>query len=144
MGAVAFHSGVADKLAYACRLVRKAWRGGQRVLVTGPADQLARLDALMWTFELGEFLPHVRLRAGQVLAPHLARTPVLLAEQPDAAGVCEVLVNLGPGPVVGAAGFDRVIELVASGEDEVLAGRQRWRQYLAAGVKPTSHKVDAA
>ena len=141
MGTVDFHSGVADKLGYACRLVRKAWSGGQRVVVTGPADQLARLDALMWTFEVGEFLPHARLRAGQSLAAHLLRTPVLLADVAAEAGHREVLVNLGPELASGHAGFERVFELVADSDDDVRAGRQRWRQYQALGVAASNHKL---
>ena len=144
MGTVAFHSGVADKLGYVCRLARKAWRGGQRVVVTGPADQLARLDALMWTFELGEFLPHARLRAGQPLAPHLKRTPVLLADVAAEAGHGDVLVNLGPAAVDGHAAFDRVLEVVADNDEDVQAGRVRWRHYLSLGVTPTNHKAGAA
>lgn len=143
MGTVAFHSGVADKLGYTCRLVRKAWRSGQRVVVTGSADQLARLDSLLWTFDKAEFLPHARLRAGQALAAHLSRTPVLLADVAAEAGHGEVLVNLGPAAVPGPAGFARVIEVVADSDDEVLSGRQRWRAYLAEGVKPVNHVASA-
>ena len=144
MGTVAFHSGVTDKLVYTCRLVRKAWRSGQRVVVTGPADQLARLDSLLWTFEKGEFLPHARLRAGQALATHLGRTPVLLADVAAEAGHGEVLVNLGPARAPGHADFARVIEVVADSADEVQSGRQRWRAYLAEGIKPVNRAANAA
>ena len=143
MGTVAFHSGVTDKLAYTCRLVRKAWRSGQRVVVTGSADQLARLDSLLWTFEKGEFLPHARLRAGQALAAHLRRTPVLLADVATEAGHREVLVNLGPAGVPGHGHFARVFEIVADSADDIQRGRLRWRAYLAEGVTPDSHVTNA-
>ena len=139
MGTVDFHSGVTDKLGYTCRLVRKAWRSGQRVVVTGSADQLARLDKLLWTFDKAEFLPHARLLAGQALAAHLGRTPVLLADVAAEAGHGEVLVNLGPSVVPGHAGFARVIEVVADSADEIQSGRQRWRAYLAEGIQPDNH-----
>ena len=144
MGTVAFHSGVSDKLGYTCRLVRKAWRSGQRVVVTGSADQLARLDSLLWSFEKGEFLPHARLRAGQALAAHLGRTPVLLADVASEAGHGEVLVNLGPAQAHRHADFARVIEVVADSDDEVQSGRQRWRAYLAEGIKPDNHVANAS
>ncbi|HET6787048.1 MAG TPA: DNA polymerase III subunit chi, partial [Aquabacterium sp.] len=35
MKLVEFHHGMGDKLAYACRLLRKAYRSGSRVVVTG-------------------------------------------------------------------------------------------------------------
>lgn len=38
MTQVAFHFNAPDKLAYVCRLVRKATRQDARVMVTGDAD----------------------------------------------------------------------------------------------------------
>ena len=43
MPEVAFHTGVADKPGYTCRLLRKAWRQGAQVVVTGSGEQLQRL-----------------------------------------------------------------------------------------------------
>ena len=142
MTRIDFHTGVADKLGHACRLVRKAWRAGHRVVVTGSPEQLSRLDVQLWTFEPGEFIPHARLRAGGRVLPALSRTPVWLADRPaDLAGEGgegQVLVNLGPEPADDLAGFARLIEIVAQPADEVAGGRQRWRHYLAAGFAPTN------
>lgn len=138
-----FHTGVADKLTYACRLVRKARQSGHRVVVTGAADQLTRLDALLWTFDAREFLPHARLLAGQPMPPDLARTPVWLADSPDDAALgataAAVLINLGPEAAAGWQAYARLIEVVAVTVDEIASGRQRWRQYLAAGANPINH-----
>jgi DNA polymerase-3 subunit chi len=144
MTRVDFHTGVADKLVHACRLLRKAWRAGNRIVVTGSPEQLARLDALLWTFEPGEFIPHARLRAGGTIAPRLARTPIWLADTPADAGERDLLVNLGPGLAPGFEGYARVIEIVADPPDEVAGGRQRWRAYLAAGLTPSNHTQGAA
>ncbi len=149
MAEVDFHTGVADKLGYTCRLLRKAWRAGHRVVVTGSPEQLARLDSLLWTFEPGDFIPHARLRGGEALPPRLARTPIWLAEiAADAAsaadaGVPQVLVNLGPDAVANAGAWSRIIEIVAEPADEVASGRQRWRQHLAAGQTPVNHAQGA-
>lgn len=142
MTRIDFHSGVADKLGHTCRLVRKAWRAGHRVVVTGSPEQLSRLDVQLWTFEPGEFIPHARLRAGASVPPALLRSPVWLvdrpADLPDAIGEGQVLVNLGPGPAPGYERFPRLIEIVAQAADEVAGGRQRWRHYLAVGLVPTN------
>ena len=111
------------------------------MVVAGEPAQLARLDALLWTFEPGEFIPHVRLRAGQAIAPLLARTPIWLADLPVEAGPCDVLVNLGPALAPGYEVFGRVIEIVAESDAEVSSGRQRWRQYLAAGLAPSNRSA---
>jgi DNA polymerase-3 subunit chi len=139
MTQVDFHTHVADKFGYTCRLVRKAWRSGHRLVVTGAPEQLSRLDGQLWTFDPGDFIPHARLRAGQAIPPRLAHTPVWLADAPAEAGETDVLVNLGPGPVPGYQRWARVVEIVAESADEVASGRQRWRQYLAAGVTPNNH-----
>jgi len=148
MSQVDFHTGVADKLGYTCRLLRKVWRAGKAVVVTGAPEQLSRLDGLLWTFDPGEFIPHVRLRAGQSTAPHLQRTPIWLAdvpgEVPAAAVPDAVLVNLGPEVVAGFERFARVIEIVAEPVDEVASGRQRWRHYQGAGLTPRLHQRAAA
>ena len=47
MTTVDFHTGVADKLGYTCRLLRKAYRAGNQVVVAGAPEQLARLDGLL-------------------------------------------------------------------------------------------------
>lgn len=138
---VDFHTGLADKLDYACRLLRKAYRAGHRVVVTGAPEQLARLDSQLWIFDVGDFVPHARLRRGQAVPARLAATPVWLADEPAAAGIDGVLVNLGPGPVVEPALFQRVIELVGDDADDAAQGRQRWRQHVATGVQPTQHKA---
>lgn len=143
MTTVDFHAGLADKLAYACRLVRKAWRGGHAVVVTGAPEDLGRLDQLLWVFDPGEFIPHARLRAGAGTAPRLARTPVWLADRPTDAAPRDVLVNLGPQAVADGAAFARVIELVGRDEADAEAGRQRWRQHRAAGLAPRLHSIDS-
>ena len=50
-----FHPDIADPLGYCCRLLRKAYRRGVRVVVCGQAERLSRLDTLLWTFEQLEF-----------------------------------------------------------------------------------------
>ena len=64
MPQVEFHSGVAQPLNFACRLLRKACRQRVPVLVSAPAPTLDALDRELWTFEALEFLPHRRWREG--------------------------------------------------------------------------------
>jgi DNA polymerase III subunit chi len=141
MPEIAFHTGLADKANYTCRLLRKAWRQGARVAVTGAPEALNRLDVLLWTFEQEEFVPHARLRANARPDPSHARTPIWLLDDPHACIEPQVLVNLGPAAPSGFDRFARVIEIVGEDADDAQAGRQRWRQYVAAGFKPVLHEV---
>lgn len=141
MPEVAFHTALADKGAYACRLVRKAWHRQRQVVVCGAFERLQRLDQQLWTFEHAEFIPHLLLRRGAAPAPVLRRTPIWLAEAPTDAPARDVLVNLGPGWPEAYAEFERVIELVGDDADEIAAGRERWRRYRAAGALPVSARA---
>ncbi|WP_119354782.1 DNA polymerase III subunit chi [Azohydromonas sediminis] len=142
MPEVAFHTGLPDKVEYACRLLRKAWRQRQRVAVTADAATLGRLDAALWTFEPQGFVPHVRLAAGASPAPRLARTPIWLVDDGARAPQCDVLVNLGPAQAADAGRYARVIELVGASDADRQAGRQRWQAYRSAGWSVTHHARD--
>jgi DNA polymerase III subunit chi len=139
MTEVAFHSGLDDKLGYACRLLRKAWRLRRGAVVTGSAEQLTRLDTLLWTFDPGEFLAHARLRSGQAVAAELERTPIWLVDPGAPMPQRDLLLNLGPDWVEGSERFANVIELVGTDAADRQAGRTRWRRYEATGLALVHH-----
>ena len=138
---VEFHTGVSDPVGFACRLLRKAYRQGARVLVTAPGPRLGELDRALWTFEERDFVPHVRVPgAGAATA---ARTPIWLATDAaaaaPAAGAPRLLVNLGAQAPADPGALERLIEIVADAADEADLGRQRWRAYKAAGLSIKHH-----
>jgi len=136
---VAFHFNVPDKLAYACRLLRKATGAGSRVVVTGEPALLRTLDTELWTFSALEFIAHAH--AASADARVLAASPVVLADVPRATPHHEVLVNLG-GPVPeGFERFERLIELVSQEEPDRLEARTRWKHYADRGYAITRHDL---
>jgi DNA polymerase III subunit chi len=135
---VAFHFNVPDKLAYACRLLRKATGAGSKVVVTGEPELLRRLDTELWTFSPLEFIAHCQLAAEPAV---LGASPVVLADVPRGTPHQEVLVNLG-GPVPeGFERFERLIELVSVDEPDRLAARTRWKHYSDRGYAITRHDL---
>ena len=138
MTEVEFHTGVADPVGYTCRLLRKAFRKGVRVVVTAPPAVLGTLDRDLWTFEQQEFVPHLRL-SGNSRSTQAERTPIWLVDGEPPAGAPDVLVNLGAGLPADIAAFRRVIEIVSADADDEQAGRQRWRTYKARGLVVTHH-----
>lgn len=134
---VAFHTGVADPVDFACRLLRKACRQGARVLVTAQEPTLAALDVALWTFDAQDFVPHLRWPAPQALA---TRTPIWLSDGETPPGAPRLRVNLGARPPANVADVDRVIEIVGRSDDERRGGRDRWRHYERDwGVTPEHH-----
>jgi len=134
MTRVDFHTNVADKIGYACRLARKAYMARNQVLLlTEDAAELAALDAALWTLSATDFLPHVV--AGDALAPH---TPIVLTDS-DAAEPphCDVLVNLSRRTPAQFARFARLVEIVSTDADDAAAGRQRYVFYKQQAYQPT-------
>jgi DNA polymerase-3 subunit chi len=130
MTRVDFHFNAPDKLSYACRLLRKAWGTGARVVVTGEPALLRELDTELWTFSALEFIPHCYRTDDPVL---LARTPVVLADSARATPHQEVLVNLGDGVPDGFERFERLIEVVTEDDGDRQQARGRWKHYKDRG-----------
>ena len=141
MTEIAFHFNVPDKLAYSCRLLRKAYLSGASVVVTAEPAVLAQLDQWLWNFSPTEFVPHCRADAGE---DSLAVTPLVLAESLQGCSQHGVLVNLGQGIPAGFERFERFIEVVAQGDDERLAARSRWKHYTDRGYTMKRHDLAKA
>lgn len=143
MTRVDVHAGAADKVQFACRLLRKSQAVGARVVVAGDESTLDRLDVALWTFDALSFVPHARVRAGTAaLSAAAERAPVWLADEPQRCPHREVLLNLGPGAPDGWADFARVIDVVQAGEPDTSLGRRRWRAYgERPGVERVHHAV---
>jgi len=145
MTRIDFHSNVPDKIAYACRLVRKARAQNMRVvMLAADAEQLRRLDEALWTFSDLDFLPHVT--AGN---PLVAQTPIILMEVADADAAADlphhqILVNLSQRVPDNFARFERMFEIVAAEEGDRLAGRERYRHYQQRGYPLTHYDAEKA
>ncbi len=135
MTRIDFHTNIPDKIAYTCRLVRKARAANcQLVLLAGDRSEMATLDQALWTFSELDFLPHVPLAD-----PHASSTPIILTED-DQADLphYEVLVNLSGRTPAHFARFERMVEIVTRDEADTLAGRERYRFYQQRGY-PLQH-----
>jgi DNA polymerase III subunit chi len=139
MTEVAFHFNVPDKLAYACRLLRKATTAGSKVVVTGASQQLRTLDTELWTFSALEFIPHCH--AASADAQVLAASPVVLSDTPRGTPHQEVLVNLGEDVPEGFESFERLIEVVSQDDGDRQLARARWKHYADRGYAIQRHDL---
>ena len=138
MTRIAFHTGLADPAAYACRLLRKACRLGTQVLVSLPAERLAGFDRELWTFDADEFLPHLRLDTDPSPSM-LARTPIWLTAGSQAPAGPAVWLTLGGEGPADPLRFERIVELVSTDDADRRAARARWRAYEARGLEIVHH-----
>jgi DNA polymerase-3 subunit chi len=137
MPRIDFHTHIADKLAYACRLTRKAYGARARVvLLADSAAQAEALDAALWSLSEVDFLPHVR--AG---APLARCTPIIVADS-DAAPLphYDMLINLTRQRPAHVDRFARVFEIISTDADDAAAGRQRYVAYKQQSY-PLTHFV---
>jgi DNA polymerase-3 subunit chi len=141
MTEVAFHFNAPDKRSYACRLLRKAYLKGARVLVLVDDGERAALDAALWTTVVGEFVPH----SGPADPPHVqARSPIHIASVPSPHHAATVLVNLRADMPPGHEQFARVIEVVTGDDADRGHARERWKRYKAQGIEPQRHDLQLA
>lgn len=133
---VAFHFNVADRLEYACRLLRKGLRQGANLVATGPADALMRLDQALWTLWPTEFIAHCGPGADSSL---LAASPVILTPSLAALPHSDILLNIGPAVPDGYERFHRLIEIVGRDEVDRRAARVRWKHYSDRGCLIKRH-----
>jgi DNA polymerase-3 subunit chi len=150
MTEISFHFNVPDKLAYACRLLRKAVNGGAKVVVAGDVQSLAPLDTALWTFSPLDFVPHcfhdsdaILVAASPVVLGYPGR-PVQATPSSPPGSSTQVLLNSGQDVPEGFERFERLIELVGMDDEDRQAARQRWKHYASRGYAITRHDLAQA
>jgi DNA polymerase III subunit chi len=112
------------------RLLERARAQGHRVVVrAGSVERVARLDAILWTYDEASFLPHGSARDGNAAAQ-----PIWLTEKEENPNRASMAV-LVDGVEAGDLGtFARCADMF-DGNDEatVEAARERWRRAREAG-----------
>lgn len=144
MTSIDFYFNADDRLGVACRLSAKALQRKQRVLIYAPQAELAqRIDRLLWTAQATSFIPHCHAHD-----PLAAATPVLIASgdapPAGAAVACDVLLNLSADTPPFFERHERVLEIVAQDEEQVRAGRARFRFYRERGYEIRNHDLAKA
>ena len=141
MTEIAFHFNAPDKVAYACRLLRKAVAANAKVVVVAPKEQMSHLDECLWTFSQLEFLAHCRMDSPQALRQasrvHLASELNAM----DGLTPRDVLLNLGDKVCAGFEQFARVIEVVTLDDADRQHARSRWKQYTEQGFDIVRHDL---
>ncbi|MHB1951142.1 MAG: DNA polymerase III subunit chi [Acidiferrobacteraceae bacterium] len=128
-----------DMARFACRLVDKAFRLGHEVYVlTENSDAARTMDDLLWTYQAGSFIPH-----GLVTDefPQGQRPPVLLGWEEPPEYAHDVLMPLTAEVAPFFARFDRLLEIVGTGDAEKERSRQRFRFYRDRGYPLEVHRL---
>ena len=135
MPSIDFYTHLAEPLKLAPTAVTPAYRAHG----PHPHPRLARattgaLDRLLWLDPPLAFLPHCRMESAIA-----SETPIWIDETLEHAGPATVLVNLHPEPPPFFSRFERLAEIVGADEDQLLAGRARFRYYRERGYEMRRH-----
>ena len=142
MPTIAFHFNAPGKLAYACRLLRKAAASGSTVAVVGDAALLSKLDEQLWSFSALDFVPHGRIES---MAPEQRQsTPIWLCDSAPQGKGRQVLVNLTQKVPEGFDAYERVIEVVSQEDTDRQSARLRWKHYSEGGYEIVRHDLNVA
>src|SRR5258706_6686506 len=137
MTEVFFYSNVENKLQMACTLTSKALARGMRVMLLTPdSAETERLGKLIWTTPATGFMPHCR--SGDRLAPV---TPVIVDHVAEPLVHDQVLVNLCDQMPAFFSRFQRLVEIVGSGDADREAARVRYRFYRDRGYEIRTHQL---
>lgn len=129
MTRIDFHLEVADSLHYTCRLIRKAYGSGLKIVCYSSQNEvLSQLDELLWTFSAEDFIPHAK--TGH---PELAQCPVVLTDKADDVRHYDLLINLDDECPSFFSRFDRLVEIVGQEEASKAKARNRFRFYKDRG-----------
>lgn len=139
MTEVAFHFGAPDRLAYVCRLLRKAAGSGARVVVLADTEMVQQMDVDLWALSATDFVAHCTCGAEPSVQ---SRSPVLLVtDLTQATGPRQVLVNLAEPVPENFDQFERLIEVVSKDGSDRDSARRRWKRYTERGYPITRHDL---
>jgi len=127
-------AGEAAQFGFACRLIEKAHSEKHTVYLHADNAHCAQLDALLWTFRQGSFVPHA-----QTSDTDDGQTPVIIGAGEPPARLNDVLINLAGEIPSCFSRFQRAIEIVTS--DNKDAARTRYKFYQDRGYELETHNI---
>ncbi len=131
MTKVDFYTGSPDKLRTVCQLSHKAMQSGVRTVISLPDAATAdTLDKLLWHYPATAFIPHSR--SGAETSEEM---PVILDHGGDKFPHHDLLISLHNECVPYFSRFERVIEVIGTGEEESRMGRERFKFYRDRGYE---------
>ena len=140
MTEVKFFFNVDHKLNFACKLAKKAFEDGRKLVVYAPdAARANEFDRLLWTFSPLSFVPHVH--ADHVLA---SDTPIIIVTDDQALPHHDALLNLGNEPPPFFSRFEHLREIVSMDEEDRGSARERLKFYKSRGFNMLNHDMKVA
>ena len=137
MTEIKFFFNVDNKLHFACKIAKRAYEDGRKLIVYAPSARLAdEFDRLLWTFSQLSFVPHVK-----AAHPLAAETPIVIATDESGLPHHDSLLNIGDEPPPFFSRFDALREIVSGDTDDRASARERLKFYKARGFAIQTHDM---
>lgn len=140
MTKIDFYVGMHEQLDFAYRLVRKAYRQQEKLMVTGENEILKEFDVLLWNAVPTDFIPHCFVEKENIAE----KTPIVLSVLGWQSASYDILINLGRNLPRYFSRYQRLLEVVGSDVLAIKAARSRYRIYKNQGYFIKSHKIIAS
>lgn len=128
-----------SRLAFACRLIEKAYQNQHRVYIHTEDEPMAhQLDELLWTYRDDSFIPHHLHGEGPDPAP-----PIQIGFAAAPIKQRDLLINLSLSIPEHYAQFNRIIEIVSHETTVQETAREHYRYYRGYGFEITTHKLQS-
>ncbi len=122
---------------FACRLIEKAVRQGNRVMVaTKDEAESQKINDCLWSFRPDAFIPHTIIGD-----EHSSQAPVLISHNDDDDTHSEVLVNLRLEVPPPFSRFKRLAEVVIQEKSVLENSRLSYAFYKKRGYPINTHKL---
>ncbi len=124
----------AEKARHLCELAEEFYAAGKRVLVTVLDDhQGVTLDAFMWSWKKGSFIPHAFANG----AVDCLDEPVVIVAAEQNPNGAQVLIMGKPCSPAFVRQFEAAIDFAELYDEQLAnASRRRFAQYREAGLDP--------
>lgn len=123
------------RLEIAMRLTEKAFQQGHRIFINAQDKlQADTLDAQLWSFRAGSFLPHA-------LQGQLTDEPIAIGWGQDPTSHTDLLINLQLEIPSFFSRFNRVAEVVSQDPQSLEALRASWKMYRDRGYQLEKHDL---
>ena len=126
------------RLRFACRLADKAVDQGLKVFMSTSAEDMGRLDDMLWTHSDRSFLPH---EIATATSPSHPRVMVLIGNGAPPPSHVGLLINLADAVPAAFETTERLVEIVDADHQRKARARERFKFYRDQGLAIESHNV---
>ena len=131
MTEVKFFFNVDNRLQFSCKLAKRAYDEGKRLIVYSPhLGKVEEFDRTLWTFSQLSFVPHVRSHH-----PLANETPIVVAMDESHLPHYDALLNLDDEPPPFFSRFEFLREVVSTDQDDRVRARERLKFYKSRGFQ---------